>query len=685
MNLARVAAAQDGSPHHASAEAWETFVRSYTPDEKYRWELLRRRGQLVASYPDLSAWLAAPLIERVGRPCGASPPPAISDAASRVSYCARMYLVFLALQSYAQFDWDWLIAIAQLQFRSLFTQAIGEAKLNTLVDDAVRLGFHEATTSKTFEWMIHRSVMHTADPRLEHITEGSLQDMTEALSRFAERPGVPLFYGSVEHYRTKLKTYVSYLHRLHVVLYHRGQVKTEPPRRQVDRAHLRIFTIQHKPLLKQALDRYLATRRLTDRLATVRALENAVRLLIVWLEQAYPAVDTFTQVTRQMMLEYLETLNTRVGALTKRPLTIASKRQIIGRLVQFFREMAQWGWDDAPTSAPLLEADIPKLPQRIPRYIPDDQLERLIMAALYTLQCPYQQAALLIARWSGARRGEIRRLAVDCLDAYPDGTARLRIPAGKTYQERLVPITEEAAEAIRVLQRLRKGERGLLDAQTGEVTRYLFLRRGALLSASYLFTTPLQNLCRVAGLVTSDGKPTISSHRFRHTVGTQLAERGAKLHTVMKILGHESAAMALVYAQISDKEVLKDYQAVLGPGAIIAGPSAEQLRAGELSSSTLDWLKANFFKPELELGRCLRLPQEGPCECDLYLTCAKFVTTPAYAPRLRRRRQREGELIEDARTHGWQREVERHQWTVKRIEQLLAELGEPIEGPEATE
>ena len=51
---------------------------------------------------------------------------------------------------------------------------------------------------------------------------------------------------------------------------------------------------------------------------------------------------------------------------------------------------------------------------------------------------PYQRAALLVARWSGARRGEICRLAVDCLDVYPDGTARLRIPAGKTLKERVV-------------------------------------------------------------------------------------------------------------------------------------------------------------------------------------------------------------------------------------------------------
>jgi hypothetical protein len=42
-------------------------------------------------------------------------------------------------------------------------------------------------------------------------------------------------------------------------------------------------------------------------------------------------------------------------------------------------------------------------------------------------------------RWSGARRGEIRRLTLDCLDAYPDGYPRLRILVGKTYAERMIP------------------------------------------------------------------------------------------------------------------------------------------------------------------------------------------------------------------------------------------------------
>ncbi|MBI0313334.1 hypothetical protein [Streptomyces javensis] len=115
--------------------------------------------------------------------------------------------------------------------------------------------------------------------------------------------------------------------------------------------------------------------------------------------------------------------------------------------------------------------------------------------------------------------------------------------------------------------------------------------------------------------------------------------------------------MALVYTQISDQEVLRDYQAVLGPGAAIAGPAADELRNGTLPDTSVDWLKTNFFKTELELGRCLRLPAEGPCECDLYLTCAKFVTTPEYAPQLRARREVELALARDAAERGWDREV----------------------------
>jgi hypothetical protein len=150
----------------------------------------------------------------------------------------------------------------------------------------------------------------------------------------------------------------------------------------------------------------------------------------------------------------------------------------------------------------------------------------------------------------------------------------------------------------------------------------------------------------------------------------------------MKILGHKSPGMSLTYANISDPVVLADYQSVLKPGAVIAGPLAETLRAGQLSQDAVDWITTNFYKTELELGHCLRLPREGPCECDLYLTCAKFVTTPQYAPRLRERLKVERQLAGDAQERGWDREADCHRRVADRIISLLGELGDSRDQPE---
>jgi hypothetical protein len=127
---------------------------------------------------------------------------------------------------------------------------------------------------------------------------------------------------------------------------------------------------------------------------------------------------------------------------------------------------------------------------------------------------------------------------------------------------------------------------------------------------------------------------TIHAYRFRHTLGTQLAEKGARIqdHHEDPLRPHRPGR----------------HQSVLQPGAVIAGPVADTLRAGQLGQDALDWLKASFYKTELELGRCLRLSWEGLCECDLYLTCAKFVTSPQYAPRLRERLCLGSQLADDA-------------------------------------
>jgi integrase len=600
-----------------------------------------------------------------------------------VSYHARFYLVFLAWRGYVRFDWDWLLAIRHLRFNEVDLAEFNQG-IEQLVQTAVGLGYRPNEVRSELRWAVSRLLVHLGTSAITAITDEHLAEAIEACYRFGERPDIGDFFQSADYYQHHVRSqYTWYFHVLHVVLYHRGQVST-PPQRITRVTPPRPLV---KPRMQAVVQRYLATRSITDEPNTVQGFDTTTHKFIAWIAHTYPQVETWAEITREQVLEYAEAMKTLISPQTGKPLGVVSRRGQLSRLSVFLADIATWGWEDAPQRPLLLKGDLPKRPQRIPRYIPDQELDRLMMA-IRALPCPFQRAALLTARWSGARREEIGRLSLECLDRYPDGTARLHIPAGKTKRERIVPLNEEAAQAIQEVQALRKQlavERGFPDRLTGSETRCLFVRHGKPLSVEYLFQWALQAACAQVGLVDSKGKATITAHRFRHTVGKQLAEKGAKLHTIMTVLGHASPHMTMVYAQISVPVVRQDYQAVLGAGATIAGPSAEALRAGKLSSADIQWLQDNFFKTELELGRCLRLPQEGPCECELYLTCARFVTTSAYAPRLRRRQRIEQELVEDAAAHGWQREVERHQWTIRRLEQLLTDLGESIEGPQATD
>ncbi|MDG4790207.1 site-specific integrase [Micromonospora sp. WMMD1102] len=322
---------------------------------------------------------------------------------------------------------------------------------------------------------------------------------------------------------------------------------------------------------------------------------------------------------------------------------------------------------------------MPKQVKTVPRYLSTGDLDAVV-EGIRALTDPYQRAACLIARWVGPRRSEILRLELDCLDTYPDGHPRLRISAGKTYTERIVPLHPEAADTLRacIEQTRARRQRPLVDEVTGKPTSYVFQLRGRLFSHYFLFDSALQQACEHAGLVDAGGGKTVTSHRFRHTVGTQLAEEGARIQTIMAILGHTSPAMSLFYARITDTAVLRDYQAALQPGAHLAGPAAEAIRNNDLSGQAVQWLTSNYYKTALELGHCLRLPEEGPCECDLFLTCSKFLTTAEYAPRLQQRYCLEQRLAEDATQRDWPREAERHTATARRIADLLTELGQPV-------
>lgn len=112
-------------------------------------------------------------------------------------------------------------------------------------------------------------------------------------------------------------------------------------------------------------------------------------------------------------------------------------------------------------------------------------------------------------------------------------------------------------------------------------------------------------------------------------------------------------------------------------GGIGAGvrSAADKLLHHNMDPGAVHWLQTNLLKTELELGHCLRLSAEGPCECDLVLTCPKFVTSTEYNGG-RRLRPSSSSTPKPA---AGPREVERPTCVQRRIQSLLAELTDSSE------
>ena len=234
------------------------------------------------------------------------------------------------------------------------------------------------------------------------------------------------------------------------------------------------------PAIAAPIDRWLSGRlRTTDRAESVRGARDAFRYLLTWLAGNHPEITSLTGLTRGHIEAYLTHLHDRINPRNGRPLAARTRYGYISPLLIFFREASQWGWDDVPSRPLLGRSDLPKLPARLPRFIPRDELDRL-MKAIEGLENPYQRTALLLVRWSGARKGEVRRLTIDCLDAYPDGYPRLRIPVGKTYTERMIPLHPQAAEALRELIELAKAAApaARFDTWAQQPVRWVFIHRG---------------------------------------------------------------------------------------------------------------------------------------------------------------------------------------------------------------
>jgi hypothetical protein len=91
---------------------------------------------------------------------------------------------------------------------------------------------------------------------------------------------------------------------------------------------------------------------------------------------------------------------------------------------------------------------------------------------------------------------------------------------------------------------------------------------------------------------------------LRQLIEQARAAGGARLQTIMAILGHRSLQIAMIYTRLSDSRIPREYERVLGSGDVVAGPALETLLDPmRITDADVDWFKTNFVKTALELGR----------------------------------------------------------------------------------
>ncbi|MFF2495735.1 site-specific tyrosine recombinase XerD [Agromyces sp. NPDC058064] len=234
-----------------------------------------------------------------------------------------------------------------------------------------------------------------------------------------------------------------------------------------------------------------------------------------------------------------------LGADREPVLATSSIARVLSAVRGLHRFLAEEGEIPADVSKELRP---PKLPTRLPKAIPVEDVEALIAAAGGEEPVELRDQALLELLYAtGARVSEAVSLNVD--DLIDDEVVRL---FGKGGKQRVVPLGSYARRAVDAyLVRARP-----LFSARGQATPALFLGvRGRRMSRQAAWDA-ITAAAEKAGLEAS-----VSPHTLRHSFATHLLEGGADVRVVQELLGHSSVATTQIYTLVTADTLREMYTA----------------------------------------------------------------------------------------------------------------------------
>jgi integrase/recombinase XerD len=223
-----------------------------------------------------------------------------------------------------------------------------------------------------------------------------------------------------------------------------------------------------------------------------------------------------------------------VESLHATGLAVRTQARRLSALRQFYLFLLREG---VRVDNPVAELASPRLPQSLPKYLSEAEVEALLAAARAWEALPGLKATagLEILYATGLRVSELLALPVRALAT----DAEVLMVKGKGGKERIVPLSDMAKHAAaRLRETLMNAKRPPRFLFSGRDHRFAMTRQG--------FALLLKQVAMRAGI--DPGR--LSPHVLRHSFASHLLAHGADLRSLQKLLGHADIATTQIYTHV---------------------------------------------------------------------------------------------------------------------------------------
>ena len=196
---------------------------------------------------------------------------------------------------------------------------------------------------------------------------------------------------------------------------------------------------------------------------------------------------------------------------------------------------------------PMEDFASPGVGESLPETLSVEEVEALLSVEEAATPMSIRDRAIIeIMYATGVRVSELVSLDIDDVDLDENFVRCM----GKGSKERIIPVHDEAVEAVRVY--LQDGRESLAGPAAG---RALFVsRKGGRLTRQALWLI-LKSRAQAAGI-----ERKITPHTLRHSFATHLLIGGAQLRHVQELLGHASITTTQVYTHLTSEHVRTQYE-----------------------------------------------------------------------------------------------------------------------------